>query len=74
MVTHSSTLAWKIPWTEEPGGLQSMVFQDLLTKSPLAEVSLGSRYKMLWPFAMQSQPDFLSCGYTHSSPEALFVQ
>ena len=21
--THSSTLAWKIPWTEEPGGLQS---------------------------------------------------
>ena len=27
MVTHSSTLAWKIPWTEEPGGLQSMVSQ-----------------------------------------------
>ena len=25
MATHSSTLAWKIPWTEEPGGLQSMV-------------------------------------------------
>ena len=24
MVTHASTLAWKIPWTEEPGGLQSM--------------------------------------------------
>ena len=23
MVTHSSILAWKIPWTEEPGGLQS---------------------------------------------------
>ena len=23
-VIHSSTLAWKIPWTEEPGGLQSM--------------------------------------------------
>ena len=22
--THSSALAWKIPWTEEPGGLQSM--------------------------------------------------
>ena len=22
MVTHSSTLAWRIPWTEEPGGLQ----------------------------------------------------
>ena len=24
MATHSSTLAWQIPWTEEPGGLQSM--------------------------------------------------
>jgi len=25
--THSSILAWKIPWTEEPGGLQSTVHQ-----------------------------------------------
>ena len=24
MTTHSSILAWKIPWTEEPGGLQAM--------------------------------------------------
>ena len=24
MITHSSTLAWRIPWTEEPGGLQSI--------------------------------------------------
>ena len=24
MATHSSTLAWRIPWTEEPDGLQSM--------------------------------------------------
>ena len=24
MATHSSVLAWKIPWTQEPGGLQSM--------------------------------------------------
>ena len=27
MATHSSTLAWKIPWTQEPGGLQSLVSQ-----------------------------------------------
>ena len=27
MATHSSILAWRIPWTEEPGGLQSMVSQ-----------------------------------------------
>ena len=27
METHSSILAWKIPWTEEPGGLQSLGLQ-----------------------------------------------
>ena len=27
MATHFSILAWKIPWTEEPGGLQSMGLQ-----------------------------------------------
>ena len=29
MATHSSILAWKIPWTEEPGGLQSTGSQRL---------------------------------------------
>ena len=36
MATHSRILAWKIPWTEEPGGLQSMgsqrIGQDLVAK------------------------------------------
>ena len=36
MVTHSSILVWKIPWAEEPGGLQSTGLQrvghDLATK------------------------------------------
>jgi len=36
MATHSSILAWEIPWTEGPGGLQSMGSQrggrDLATK------------------------------------------
>ena len=36
MATHYSNLAWEIPWTEEPGGLQSMgsqgVRHDLATK------------------------------------------
>ena len=27
MAIHSSILAWRIPWSEEPGGLQSMRFQ-----------------------------------------------
>ena len=29
MATHSSILAWRIPWTEEPGGLQSMGHKEL---------------------------------------------
>ena len=28
MATHSSILAWEIPWTEEPGGLQSMRLEE----------------------------------------------
>ena len=28
MATHSYTLSWKTPWTEEPGGLQSMELQS----------------------------------------------
>ena len=29
MATHSNILAWRIPWTEEPGGLQSMGLQRI---------------------------------------------
>ena len=32
MATHSSNLAWRIPWTEEPGGLQSMGLQKSQTQ------------------------------------------
>ena len=32
MATHSNILAWKIPWTEEPGGLQSMGSQKGQTR------------------------------------------
>ena len=46
MATHSSILAWRIPWTEEPGGLQSMgsprVRHNLATEQqqqPLREVT-----------------------------------
>ena len=30
--THSSILAWEIPWTEEPGGLESMELQTSRTR------------------------------------------
>ena len=32
MVTHSTVLAWKIPWTEKPGGLQSMGSKKIQTQ------------------------------------------
>ena len=43
MATHSSILAWKIPWTEEPGGPQSMGSQSRprLSTSAAQAQSLG---------------------------------
>ena len=46
MAPHSSTLAWKIPWTEEPGGLQSMgslgVGHDWVTSLSLPCIGEGN--------------------------------
>ena len=44
MATHSSILAWEIPWMEEPGGLQSMgVTKELNTTEQLNNKSLLTR-------------------------------
>ena len=40
MATHSSTLAWKIPWTEDPCRLQSMGCKELDTTEPFHFTSL----------------------------------
>ena len=40
MAAHSSTVAWKIPWMEEPGRLQSMGSQRVDTTEPLHFASL----------------------------------
>ena len=49
MATHSSILAWRIPWTEKHGGLQSMgsqrVRHDLVTKT---ETTTNVKYAVLW--------------------------
>ena len=61
MVTHSSILAWTIPWTEEPGGLQSMGSQrirhDLVIKQQQYDqnphfwkVNFGIQFKTIFPF------------------------
>ena len=50
MAPHSSTLAWKIPWTEEPGRLQSMgslrVGHDQAT-SPLSDFTFTFHFDVL---------------------------
>ena len=47
METHSSVLAWKIPWTEEPGRLQSMgsqrVRHDWVTEDAHMQIFTGCR-------------------------------
>jgi len=43
MATHSSILAWKIPWTEEPGGLQSIGSQRVGHDYVTEQEELGER-------------------------------
>ena len=45
MATHSNTLAWRIPWTEEPGGLWSM--RSRAVEHSRAPEHTHSRLKML---------------------------
>ena len=56
MAPHSSTLAWKIPWTEEPGGLQSM---GLLRVRHDWATSLSLFTLMHWRRKRQPTPVFL---------------
>ena len=46
VATHSSILAWEIPWTEEPGGLQSM-------ESQKSQTQLTTRYHFLQVISAQ---------------------
>ena len=56
MATHSSIPAWRIPWTEEPGGLQSMGSQS---RTQLKQLSMHAR-----------APDYLPRGLRHSSEKS----
>ena len=56
MAPHSSTLAWRIPWMEEPGGPQSM---GLLRVRQDSATSLSLFTFMLWRRKWQPTPVFL---------------
>ena len=61
MATHSSLLAWEIPWTEEPGRLQ---FKGLKSQTRLSDWSgtthiwMGPRCKLAWPPSASPRPSF----------------
>ena len=46
MATHSSILAWRIPWTEEPGGLQSMGSQKSRTGMKWLSMHVGRHLQL----------------------------
>ena len=50
MATHSSILAWSIPWTEEPGGLESMGSQRVKHDFVTENARTGTAWqKQVWP-------------------------
>ena len=59
MATHSSILAWRIPWTEEPGELQSMgskrVGQDWLTNTHTTAIIV------VWPECYAGKEEIINC-------------
>ena len=55
MATHSSILAWRIPWTEEPGGLQSMGWQRVESNWATNSFSIHMSV-VLSPFVPSSPP------------------
>ena len=48
MATHSSIFAWKIPWTEEPGGLQSMGLQTVGHSDQITNKKRYIKPQLLW--------------------------
>ena len=59
MANHSSILVWEIPWTEEPGGLQSMASQRVRQNWATSHVHTWSRRDLFFP-ALASRPHVCS--------------
>ena len=74
MAPHRSTLAWKIPWTEEPGGLQSMGSRRLDTTerlhfhfslSCIGEGNGNPLQCLAWRIPGMGEPGGLQCMWSH---------
>ena len=64
MAIHSSTIAWKIPWTEEPG--QGKVFVTLWTAAHQAPPSMGFSRQEHWCEFPLPSPAFVLSGLIYS--------
>ena len=65
MVTHSSILAWRIPWTEEPGGLQSAGVQKSRTR--LSSLRMATCNEGEWLSLLIIQATFIHVHYLPGS-------
>ena len=69
MAAHSRILAWRIPWTEEPGGLQSMGSQKLHVTEWLKDNAIIVFTLTLWAVrVLVAQPCLTHCDPTDCSP------
>ena len=75
MATHSSVLAWRIPWTEKPGRLQSMgshrVGHDWsdLAAPFMGEGRSGEHACRMWNLSSPSAPGLWKCGVLTTGPQ-----
>ena len=69
MATHSSTLSWKIPWTEEPGRLQSMGSQRVGHDSAISLHIVD----LQCPVKFQVNGKVISYTYIHSFSDKFFI-
>ena len=63
MATHSSIPAWRIPWAEEPGGLQSMGSQEL---DPTERLTLSHSQSRLKSFQENKRMQWFSRSFFHN--------
>ena len=61
MATHSSILAWRLPWTEEPGGLQSMGVEKTQHDLSDGHFPFGELHSPLLPFGSQRGLNTVNC-------------
>ena len=78
MPTHSSILAWKIPWTEEPGDLQSLEWRSWKRLSDSMRAHVVSLYLLLREMCVQVQILQRCCRVpgprlSHFPPQAWFI-